>query len=888
MKRLVCFGLWVTTLACSGGGGGDGDGGLDGGPGDGFTDAAPPVADAGADRGPAGDDGGPAGGDGGPAGDDGGPGGDDGGPACTPAPEQCNGLDDDCDGAADEDIASACYTGPAGTRDVGACRAGTQTCVAGAFGACAGEVLPADEDCDGLDDDCDGVVDEGACPVCGDGTLDEDEGCDDGNQDDGDGCSSACEFELEPEAVLVCGALARDLADVFERTDHLALMAGCAPDADTRAVLITPDGVDDYDAAALRSYVALGGNVITSGTISDDVYGDFLGTAVAEGEPRGACGGALDAPVRLNRDDPFWHPIERLPMGAPDQSGCGRDMADFPGISALAGWNAATVSVAYRAFGVGRLWLVESDWPAAGPPLSAASRQMLRSMVRWQPARQAPGVQQNIPVAALEARGFAPCHVESYAAEGTPLADIVAACGGAELALGCRAAGADALDVVAEGDFAQVLLDVGDGLTARHSHNGVAWYLGEQSSWGFAPAGSAVHRVTCDARDEDGDRRMCWHTSAGNLMSGYRCGRQTTFGDDVERVIYVRGDTVGLGPSAGFGHAGACDAWNGCGDGATCAGAACALRGQGPAVTWEEGACGDLVSIDANFDCDLFRTLPADVDADFEPDGCGPNVAFDVRCAPPRGEHLGALEGFGHDGGCAGWNACGDAATCAAAACEARGHGAPISWREDTCAARSAAVPGFSCSLFTDLETGALTPRWLEPDCDPAVAYDVVCSPGILSFSGVRQAVPVADVERGGFRVCWEGDYGADDGPVAAIDAACDGDVLLLGCSTDDLDVLDVAAMGERAIVVGDHGAGPQDSVEHNDVQWYRSPSQSWGFAPAGVAIHRNSCDIGDERADERLCWHLSAGSLLDGFSCGDARFIAAGRRVIYHRPGPL
>ncbi len=884
MKRIVCLGLVVSALACSGGGRGDGDGGVDGGARDGGGDASVMPADLGTLP----PDGGPGGEDGGPGGGDGGPGGGDGGPGCTPAPEQCNGLDDDCDGTADEDVASACYTGPAGTRGVGACRAGTQTCVAGAFGACADEVLPAEEDCDGVDDDCDGAVDEGVCPICGDGTLDEDEACDDGNQDDGDGCSAACEVEFEPEMVLVCGALARDLADVFEPADHLVLMAGCAPDEDTRAVLITPDGVDDYDAAALRSYVALGGNVITSGTISDDVYADFLGTAVAEGEARGACGGAIDAPVRLNRDDPFWHPIERLPMGAPEQSGCGRDMADFPGISALAGWNAATVSVAYRAFGVGRLWLVETDWPAAGAPLNAASRQMMRSMVRWQPARQAPGVQQNIPIAALEARGFVPCHVETYAEGGTPLTDIRAACGGAELAVGCRAAGADALNVVAEGDYAQVLFDVGDGLTAQHTHNGVAWYLSAQASWGFAPAGSAVRRLTCDTENEDGERRLCWHTNAGNLMGGYRCGLQTTFGDDVERVIYVRGDTIGLGPSAGFGHAGACDAWNGCGDGATCAGAACTLRGQGPAANWEEGACGDLVSIDANFDCDLFRTLPADLDADFEPDGCGPNVAFDVQCAPPRSEHLGALEGFGHDGGCAGWNACGDAATCAAAACEARGFGAPIRWREDTCAARSAAVPGFSCSLFTDLETGALATRWLEPDCDPAVAYDVECAPGVLRFGGVRRALPVEDVERGGFRLCWAGDYGADEGTLAEVDAACDGNVLLLGCSTDDPDVLDVAAMGERAIIVADHGGGNGDSVEHNDVQWYRSADRSWGFAPAGVPIDRNTCDVGAERADERLCWHTVGGSIRAGFRCGDARFLNAGRRVIYHHPGPL
>lgn len=53
----------------------------------------------------------------------------------------------------------ACYGGPRGTADVGLCAAGERTCDAeGSWGACAGEVLPATEDCGSLgDEDCDGV-----------------------------------------------------------------------------------------------------------------------------------------------------------------------------------------------------------------------------------------------------------------------------------------------------------------------------------------------------------------------------------------------------------------------------------------------------------------------------------------------------------------------------------------------------------------------------------------------------------------------------------------------------------------------------------------------------------------------------------------------------------
>ena len=87
----------------------------------------------------------------------------------TPGPtELCNGVDDNCNGVVDEGCLCTdgqsrnCYSGPAGTNNVGRCHGSTQLCSGGAWPAtCAGEVLPGTEVCNGVDDDCNGATDEG-------------------------------------------------------------------------------------------------------------------------------------------------------------------------------------------------------------------------------------------------------------------------------------------------------------------------------------------------------------------------------------------------------------------------------------------------------------------------------------------------------------------------------------------------------------------------------------------------------------------------------------------------------------------------------------------------------------------------------------------------------
>jgi hypothetical protein len=45
---------------------------------------------------------------------------------------------------------------------VGLCKAGSQLCQNGGWGACSGEITPADEQCDAADNDCNGQIDDGS------------------------------------------------------------------------------------------------------------------------------------------------------------------------------------------------------------------------------------------------------------------------------------------------------------------------------------------------------------------------------------------------------------------------------------------------------------------------------------------------------------------------------------------------------------------------------------------------------------------------------------------------------------------------------------------------------------------------------------------------------
>ena len=403
------------------------------------------------------------------------------------------------------------------------------------------------------------------------------------------------------------------------------------------------------------------------------------------------------------------------------------------------------------------------------------------------------GVQHDVAIAAITARGFRACYTGLYEVGGVPLDDVLAGCAGTQLLIGCRPTGADTLTVAAEGLFEEVTRDVGGGAGAVNPHNGVDFYFSRSASWGFAPAGGGVNRNTCDVVDEESPDRMCWHTQRDAFRGGWRCGADTRLNGSraFERLAFTRTE-VALGPLRAFGHHGDCDSFNGCVDAATCAEAACEHTGRGRPVSWREGRCLDVPDLD----CDLFSSVPDVLDTEWVA-GCNIPVVFDVVCAggdPP---------------------ACGDGRLDAGEACDDGNDAAG-----DGCSAR--------CVVEVPLE----------------------------GFDGVREGVAIGDLVLGGFAVCHTESYDTvfDTG---AVRAACPGETWVVGCRPrGGGDVLTVAAVGERATIFDAVPNEAGAFREHNGARWYYGEDFSFGFAPAGAAVNRRPCDTAEDRGALRLCWH--------------------------------
>jgi hypothetical protein len=163
--------------------------------------------------------------------------------------------------------------------------------------------------------------------------------------------------------------------------------------------------------------------------------------------------------------------------------------------------------------------------------------------------------------------------------------------------------------------------------------------------------------------------------------------------------------------------------------------------------------------------------------------------------------------------------------------------------------------------------------------CGLVCADGQSCSNGsctsLLTFSGIAQNLKIASLA--GWSQCYQDSYGTSSS-LASIQQTCSGSQLMLACRQKGSDTLQLAAHAPRADVLFDTGPA---NVTHaaNGVGWYfdaTGSSSSWGFAPQGDEVSRNSCDTQDSSINGvgvdgqlRLCWHTDGGSIQGGWRCG-------------------
>lgn len=350
--------------------------------------------------------------------------------------------------------------------------------------------------------------------------------------------------------ILVCTRSSRNVQQFVLPGFNFQIANGCDPNDQTQVMYVTRSGVGSIAAraAAWRAYVNAGGLIITEYNVSDEVYNAIFGTAVRQpAGRRGSCRDNAMPVVKVNLEDPFWVINDDLVVTPAGSSACGYEVGAYPELVPLGGWAANQIGVGYRELGDGRVWLVDADWQD-GQAITASSTRMMGLMATWcggggavppdGPAGlEFEGVRQNVPPA--EIVGWRQCHRSIYNQSGLPIANILRDCDGDQIMYGCKSTAAANWQVLAQGARDSVFNDTGRG-NVLTVNNGVGWYFNGVQSIGFAPAGQAVTRNSCDTTNMGSNDRICWHSSGGNLNGGWRCGNNTRAGAAEERVIWTK------------------------------------------------------------------------------------------------------------------------------------------------------------------------------------------------------------------------------------------------------------------------------------------------------------------------------------------------------------
>ena len=765
---------------------------------------------------------------------------------CRVTSETCDQRDNDCDGRIDEgfDLGGDCRRG------VGICvRSGSWACGQNGGAICdAVPGAPASELCNTLDDDCDGLVDEDY-PGLGARCAGAEDTCRDTGQ-------------------YVCSADGRSLT--CAQTDVLPaeLCNGADDDCDSRidegfsVGELCVVGVGQCARGSSWECDSMGGARCPAEPgapvmeLCDGLDNDCDGT-VDEGLGGGPCIVGRGACTREGflACQMDGEPVCIAEAGTPRYEVCNGLDDDCDGVT-------------------DERWEALGDFCTAGVGACEAGGVV---ECDGRPDYRLPfeGVRTNLRVRPLEDDGYRICWRGGYGIAGEALDDILSACDGEVLLMGCRRREAPLeLLVAAVGYRSEVLTAVGPGATASQAHNGVQWYFDEASSWGVAPQGARLARHPCDIEGSLAELRMCWDTVNGSLGDGYRCGANRGHLGEFERLILHREG----GPAA---HCSAeplpvlgLETCNGVDD--DCDGET------------DEGfpEVGQACVIDDVDGCGAARTQ-CDNDGQVQ---CvwAPREPQVEICDGLDNDCDGAVDEIHDQAGelCAGF-AVGRCevvdAVCRndVAVCVSRPNGNAV----EVCNGLDDDCDGRVDETFEDLGQRCLV------GVGQCEAEGVMRCGGTgdsyeLGLNGVLTDVRRDALEPLGYHVCWRGDYG-EESDLGDVLAACQASELLVGCGPVGGETLSVAAAGARGRIIRETGRLRTPDNVHNGVSWYFADDYSLGFATSGLQVIRQTCDVGLARPGERLCWHTRGGRLVPGYRCGEAVGVnqsGAWERLIYQR----
>ena len=102
----------------------------------------------------------------------------------------------------------------------------------------------------------------------------------------------------------------------------------------------------------------------------------------------------------------------------------------------------------------------------------------------------------------------------------------------------CQQSGSASLQVLAWALNTDVFFNTGDNNNVLHTANGTDFYYSTAYSMGFVGMGTGVNRLSCDISDGSPELRLCFHTSGGNINSGWRCGANRGLAAGYDRIFY--------------------------------------------------------------------------------------------------------------------------------------------------------------------------------------------------------------------------------------------------------------------------------------------------------------------------------------------------------------